>query len=352
MRYAAIMIASVAGLITWATDYTPADLMVYRDPSGELRPVTRVDDWEIRRDHVRDRFQRVSGPVPPVPHDAAFDVETHATEDMGRHVRKTISFVTEPGDRVFAYLLLPKGLKAPRPALLCLHPTSPQGKGAVVGLGEPYYRNYGGELADRGYVVLAPDYPGFGDTKPDVYAMGYASATAKGIFNHMRCVDLLQSLPEVDPHRIGSIGHSLGGHNTLFAGLFDPRIKAFVTSCGFCSFETYYGGDLTGWSHRGYMPRIADVYGKDPARMPFDFHEILGALAPRPVFISAPLHDANFDVAGVRACVRAAAAVYALYKAPNALNAVYPDCEHDFPEDIRERAYRFLDTALDFTPPR
>lgn len=329
-----------------------SNLLVYQDDAGNLKPVTSVDDWEIRRRHLIENFQKVAGAIPPSPHDASFHVEEHKSEDMGGHTRKTISFTTEPGDRLWAYLLIPKGISEPRPGLLCPHPTSAQGKGAVVGLGEPYYRNYGGELADRGYVVLAPDYPGFGDTKPDVYAMGYVSNTAKGIFNHMRCIDLLQSLPEVDPKRIGSIGHSLGGHNTLFVGLFDPRVKVMVTSCGFCSFAKYYGGDLTGWSHKGYMPRIAEVYGKDPAQMPFDFTELLGALAPRPVFINAPLRDENFDAEGVRDCVRAATPIYELYGAGDALVAVHPDCEHDFPEEVREQAFQFVDRALDFTPPR
>ena len=54
------------------------------------------------------------------------------------------------------------------------------------------------------------------------------------------------------------------------------------------------------------MPRIADVYGKDPSRMPFDFTEILGAIAPRAVFVSAPIGDGNFEVSGVKDCLRAA----------------------------------------------
>ena len=44
----------------------------------------------------------------------------------------------------------------------------------------------------------------------------------KGIWNHMRAVDLLQSLDEVDNDRIGCIGHSLGGHNTLYVGALRP----------------------------------------------------------------------------------------------------------------------------------
>jgi hypothetical protein len=79
-----------------------------------------------------------------------------------------------------------------------------------------------------------------------------------------------------------------------------------VTSCGFNAFAKYYGGDLTGWSSDKYMPRIAERYGKDPKRMPFDFTELLGAIAPRPVFINAPTGEDNFEVSGVKDCLAAA----------------------------------------------
>jgi dienelactone hydrolase len=220
------------------------------------------------------------------------------------------------------------------------------GKGEPAGVGGAKNLHYALELAERGYVTLAPDYPNFGDYKIDVYARGYASATMKGIWNHMRAVDLLQSLDEVDGKHIGCIGHSLGGHNSLFVAAFDPRIKAVVTSCGFNSFAKYKKGDLTGWSHKGYMPRIADEYNKDPAKMPFDFTEILGALAPRAVFINAPLKDANFEVSGVRDCVAAARPVYKLLDAADNLQVVYPDAEHDFPEEVRGKAYEFIDRHL------
>jgi dienelactone hydrolase len=209
-------------------------------------------------------------------------------------------------------------------------------------------------LVERGYVTLVPDYPGFGEyvaTRKALYEHGYASCTMKGVWNHMRCIDLLQSLPEVDPDRIGCIGHSLGGHNTLFVGVFDPRIRVMVSSCGFNLFAKYMAGDLTGWTHDGYMPRIASVYGKDPARMPFDFTEILGALAPRPVFVNAPLDDANFEVSAVRDCIASAKPVYALYGAEDRLVAVYPKAEHDFPDEARSEAYAFIGQVLNHTPP-
>lgn len=328
-----------------------SQLMAYQDAQGDMHAVETIEDWQIRRRHILQNMLQVMGALPARDALPPLDMEVLETADEPTYVRKKILITAEPGDRLPAYLLIPKGLTGKTAGVLCLHQTVKIGKTETVGLGVTTNRQYALELAERGYATLAPDYPNFGDYEIDVYARGYASATAKGIGNHMRCVDLLQSLPEVDPARIGAIGHSLGGHNTLFAGVFDERIRVMVTSCGFNSFAKYYGGDLTGWSHAGYMPRIAERYEKDPRKMPFDFTEVLAALAPRAVFINAPLQDANFEVSGVRDCVRAAAPVYALCGKPEHLVSVYPDCGHDFPPEIREQAYAFMMQHLG-APPR
>jgi predicted dienelactone hydrolase len=162
----------------------------------------------------------------------------------------------------------------------------------------------------------------------------------------MRAIDLLQSLPEVDPERIGCIGHSLGGHNTMFTAAFDTRIKALVSNCGFTSFPKYYGGNLRGWSSATYMPRIASVYDSKPEKMPFDFPEVVAAFAPRAFLASSPLHDDNFEVSGVRDCIAAAKPVYELLGAKEKLAANYPDCKHDFPPEVRKVAYDWLDRWL------
>jgi dienelactone hydrolase len=321
-------------------------LLEYIDDKGIAHPVTSPDEWQVRRRHILLNFQKVAGPMPERIVWTLADVRVLAEEDLGDVVRKRVMFYSESESLVQAYLIIPKKRTGRLPAALCLHQTTKGGKDEPAGLGPDKNLAYALELARRGYVTLAPDYPGFGDDKTDVYAMGYASATMKGIWNHMRAVDVLASLPEVDPERIVAIGHSLGGHNAIFAALFDPRIKAVVTSCGFTSFPKYYKGDLTGWSHKGYMPRIASVYGKDPAKMPFDFTELLGALAPRPVFINAPLRDDNFEVSGVDDCVRAAEPVYELLGAKGAVVVVHPDAAHSFPPEIRQQAYAFLDKAL------
>ena len=325
------------------------NVMCYQDAQGAAHDVQTPEDLQIRKAHTLSNMLKVMGPLPDRTNLPPLDVETVEIVDEGSYIRKKILFTTEPGDRLPAYLCVPKNISGKVPGILCLHQTIAIGKAETVGIGVTINRNYGQELAQRGYVTLAPDYPNFGDYKIDVYARGYASATAKGIGNHMRCVDLLESLPEVDPERIGAIGHSLGGHNTLFVGAFDERIKVMVTSCGFTRFAKYYEGDLTGWSHKGYMPRIADVYEKNPDKMPFDFPEILAAIAPRTVFINAPVHDDNFEVSGVKDCVAAAMPAYTLFNKPDNLAAIYPDCAHDFPPEAREAAYNFIDTHLGMT---
>jgi dienelactone hydrolase len=333
--------------------------------------------WELRKSELKDAFQGVAGDFSTTTQPKRdLDIQVVSEVTLDKVIRRSITYKTADGDRVPAYVLLPRERKGKLPAVLCLHQTTRHGKAEPAGVGGLKNLHYALELAARGYITLAPDYPGYGDnTKSSPYQIKhawyawpippparhmpvdalhggwrtgapYASMTAKGIANHRTALDVLQSLPEVDPLNIGCIGHSLGGHNTLFVSLFDDRIKVLATSCGFCSFSKYMGGNLAGWSHKGYMPRIASVYQNDPKQMPFDFTEILAAMAPRPVFINAPLKDDNFAVDGVKDCVKAALPVYKLLGKPEHLVVEHPDCGHDFPPEVRERCYQFFDRYL------
>ncbi len=322
------------------------NLLVYLDADKQL-PVRTPDDWTKRRVHILANMQLVMGPMPTMAK-PPLDVKYEGDENFATFTRKKLTFAAGPaGNRVPAYLLVPKGITGKRPAILCLHPTSKNlGKGIPAGLGPNADLHYAVHLAERGYITLAPDYVHSGGYRFDPYQNGYVSATMLGIWNHRAAIDLLQSLPEVDGDNIGVIGHSLGGHNSLFVAAFDPRIKAVVTNCGFCSFPTYMKGNLAGWSHAGYMPRIKDVYQMKPEKMPFDFPEVLAAIAPRAVLAIAPIEDHNFDVDGVKSCVAAAQPVFKLLGAAEKLSALYPDAKHDFTAEARTKAYAFFDRWL------
>lgn len=343
-----------------ATRHAPAytdhgQLLVVRDGDGRERPVRDRGDWDVRRAHILAHFQDVAGSFPGGERRVPLDVRVVSIDRERGFVRKKITFAAEPGDRVLAWLLVPDRVGPDhadrrRPAVLCLHQTVAIGKDEPVGLGGNPDLAYARELALRGYVAIAPDYPGFGEYRIDVYKLGYASATMKAIWNNARAVDVLAGLDEVDAQRIGVIGHSLGGHTAIFTALFEPRIRVVVSSCGFNAFGYYYKGNIAGWSHKGYMPRLADRYGLDLARVPFDFPELIGALAPRAFFTNSPLHDANFNVEGVRAAIDAARPVYQLLGVPDRLIAEYPDAQHVFPPAVRAHAYEFLDRRLTTDP--
>jgi dienelactone hydrolase len=321
-------------------------LLIYRDAEGKEHPVTTAADWARRRAHILANMQLVMGPLPDNSRKVPLDVKYTEEQQTARYVRKKLTFAAEKGDRVPAYLLLPRGRHGKLPAVLCLHQTVAIGKAEPAGLGAREDLRYAVHLVERGYVTLAPDYPNFGEYRFDTYRRGYQSGTMKAVWNNLRAIDLLQSLPQVDPQRIGCIGHSLGGHNAMFTAAFDPRIKAVVSNCGFTSFPKYYGGKLKGWTSATYMPRIAAVYQSKPEKMPFDFPEVVAAIAPRAFLASSPLHDHNFEVSGVRDCIAAAKPVYELLKAGDRLAANHPDCKHEFPADVRKVAYAWLDRWL------
>ena len=323
-----------------------SNLLVLRTAQGEESAIKTTADWHQRRAHVRANMQLVMGPLPDESRRVPLEVKVISEELTDKYLRRKLTFAAEPGDRVPAWLLIPRDIPvtATTPAMLCLHQTNNVGKDEPVGLGGLPNLKYAHELAERGYICIVPDYPSFGEYRYDFKTQGahYASGSMKAIWNNVRAVDLLESLPQVDRTKLGVIGHSLGGHNALFTATFDERLKATVTSCGFTPFHDYYKGDLKGWTSDRYMPRIREIYHNDPDQVPFDFYEILAGLAPRGCYSNSPLHDSNFEVEGVRKAFHTANQIFELFKVQGRLKLATPDAQHDFPQAQREEAYAWL----------
>ncbi len=323
----------------------PALLHATDPPEPLLKRDATVADWTARRTKIVAAAERVMGALPGDRARVPLAPKILGEERRGSILYRKLSYQSDPGDRVTAWLLIPKLQPGERrPAILALHQTVRPGKDEPVGLTGSPTMHYGLDLARRGYIVLAPDYPSFGDHPYDFAAHPeYASGTMKAIWDNIRAVDLLTSLPEVDAERIGVIGHSLGGHNAIFTALFEPRLKAVVSSCGFTSLGK---DDLPSWTGPRYMPRIAAEFQNDIAKMPFDFDELVAALAPRPFLAVAATRDDDFDVTGVQDVIAAAKPVYALYGKESSLAGLYPDSPHDFPDAARQSACDFLDQHL------
>lgn len=342
---------SEQGFKIWAESMEP---LIDKLMRGQIATsAASKSEWSSRRDDILRRMQQAMGEMPErsklgVP-TAIVDAEVNEPD----LTRQTLQIIVDEQDRVPAYLYLPSARKPDerRAAVLALHQTSARGKQEVDGQGSPD-QGYARELAAQGYVVLAPDYPSFGDYACDFSRQPFASGTMKGVYNHTRCIDFLASRAEVDPERIGVIGHSLGGHNAMFLAAFDPRIQVVVASCGWSPFADHSRGDLTAWAQPVYMPRIRDRYHLDPKQMPFDFDDVIAAIAPRPFLSIAAEHDADFGIAGVKRGLAAVQPVYARFAAEQNLKARYFVGPHSFPANEHEAAYTFLDQHLRRTVPQ
>ena len=308
-----------------------------------------VADWQKRRKQIIEGMEQAMGTLPDRSKLDPPTMEVLEEVKEPKFTRLSVKIAVDPAYSVPAWLYLPTGRPAGTrsAAVLALHQTESIGKQEVDG-GSPKYpdQRHGRELAERGYVVLAPDYPTFGDYPCDFSDKRFASGSILGVFNHMRCIDLLVARDDVDPGRIGAIGHSLGGHNAMFLAAFDERVKATVSSCGWTPFHDYIPGKFSNWGQDQIMPRVRSQFGSDPDRMPFDFYEVVAAFAPRAFLSISPLHDANFDVAGVRKAIPARRRSLSTCCRPAiTLQVRYPDVGHSFPETERSAAYAFLRPA-------
>lgn len=329
------------------------DLLVYDDEDDLYQPITKPEHFETKRQQIIDGMQQGMGKLPERPRRRSlddFDIHVVNSQIRGRYTKKTIHFEAADGEVVHAFLYEPldKSAGKTRPGIVGLHPTGASGKSTFESW--PLC-NFPIELAMLGYVVIVPDYPGFGDSNSyDFDSDRYDSGTIKGVFNHMTCVDLLQLHPDVDPARIGTIGHSLGGHTAMFLAAFDDRVKIAVSSCGWTPFEYYETkkGRLKTWALPTYMPPLESLYHSDHTKFPFDFHEVAAAIAPRVFFSSSPTNDGVFPGWGPKAAEPHIKRFYKACGAEQAFQFHQPRAQHRFPWDTRQAAYRSMNDTFDY----
>ena len=198
---------------------------------------------------TRETLLQLLGPLPAK---ADPDLAWLAAVDCGVYVRHKVSYAAEPGERIEAYLCVPSAGQVPFPAVYCAHQHAGErllGKSEVVGLAGAPDQAYAHELAERGYVTLAPDAICFESRARVADPVGYhvhalfsrllhgQTLLGKVLFDLAAGLDILMALPEVDGDRLGFLGHSYGGRLALFAPVFDRRLKVAVSSCGALPFR-------------------------------------------------------------------------------------------------------------------
>ena len=306
-----------------------------------------------------DRILNCLGRMPEKPDNP--DVRVLEVHNMGTHERKLIEYSVEPGERITAWLLVPMGMEEGVPAIVACHQHAGEyylGKSEPAGLTRNSMYHYGLDLCLRGYVVLCPDHLGFEDRRPKEflrrengaledaqyerfllcqYIANGSTLQAKYLSDLTVAVDVLGSLPVVDANRIGAIGHSLGGQETLWLTWFDHRIKAAVSSCGFGQIQSIL---------RDHVAHNLAMFTFDFLNQAGDVHALVKGIAPRAFLMTNGTEDPLFPMDGVYDIIANAETHFAEMGVPERFKAVVFQEEHCFPKEIREDAYHFLDRFL------
>jgi pimeloyl-ACP methyl ester carboxylesterase len=272
--------------------------------------------------------------------------EVHVTDQHQEdgYVRKRIVYTTEPGIHVPAFLLIPmrKAGDFPLfPGILAIHQdgnraTRDIGKSEPAGLRGDGDQHYGKELALRGYVVLCPDRRGFEEREGEPES---SKATLRGdLFDLYRAVDCLLSQPETDTWRgMGVIGHSAGGFMAAMLAFIDSRIRVCAVSCGT-------------WLYRWLkLPgqKVPKGYHVPRPPVPFlgeemDQDDFLAGIAPRPYLEFHESWTPELD----EELPKKARLHYADLGVSERFEWMVHHRGHSFPEDMRKRAYAWIDSWL------
>jgi hypothetical protein len=297
--------------------------------------------WRPVRERLRRDWLEFLGPLPQPAE--ALDLKIHETEDLPRCRRSLISYAAEPGRRVDAYLLLPKADQSPRrPGLVVFHSTTAETIRAVAGTGSKPEQFIGLRLAERGFAVICPKNFLWEEKSYDAavaaargrhpQSRGMATMLADG----MRAVDVLQSLPDVDPGRIGTIGHSLGAKEALYLLAFDDRVQAGVSS------EGGVGLGFTNWDAPWYLgPEIRQ------AGFTKDHQQLLALIAPRPyLVIGGESGPGCADGDRTWPYIAVGQQIARLSGEPVRMGLLNHHQGHLFPPEAQERAFEWLEAVL------
>ncbi|MBN1507812.1 MAG: hypothetical protein JW955_13260 [Sedimentisphaerales bacterium] len=267
-------------------------------------PVKTAADWRKRRQEIIAAWRGLTGFWPPLIEKP--QVQYVATTHRENFTQHKVTIEIAPGQQtVGGYLLVPDG-EGPLPAVLVVYYDPETG----AGLGKEL-RDFGCQLAKRGFVALSIGTPEFASLKPPyrplcesaegqpqlqpLSALAYVAAN---------CHTALANLPSVDPGRIGVVGHSYGGKWAMFAScLYEKFACAVWSDPGIVFDETrpnvnYWEPWYLGWEpSRQRKPGVPS--DTNPRTGPYktmieagrDLHELHALMAPRPFLVSGGAED-------------------------------------------------------------
>jgi dienelactone hydrolase len=305
--------------------------------------------------------------------------------DEGDYIREKIYFNTTPDIRVPAFVLIPKNLKKPAPAIVALHDHGgfyfwgkeklvdwPGEHQVLANFKAQYYsgKSIASEMARQGYVVIVIDMFYWGERRllldedaadwrdrpagitaerisaynqrsgqneelvaRTIYSAGFTWAGVM-YWDDIRTVDYLITRPEVDPKRIGCVGLSMGALRSVHLAALDDRIKTAVIVGWMASFPAQLRRKIV--NTIGFTKLVPGLYQY------MDYPDVASLAAPAAILVINGKKDGLFELAGVEASFEKLHSVYQKAGAPEKCRTRFYDTPHEFNAEMQAEAWEWL----------
>jgi dienelactone hydrolase len=301
------------------------------DTHFKARTFKTLAEWEAYKAHLREQILAAAGLMPMFPKSDLHPQVFGRIENRDYSIEKVL-LETLPGYYLGGNLYRPLRA-APAggfPAVLSPHGHWNYGRLEHTTVASIPARAI--NLARQGYVVFAVDMVGYNDTvqtphdfgdKPVEQLWGFGPLGLQ-LWNSIRAIDFLESLPNVDRRKIGVTGASGGATQTMMIQAVDDRVQ-FSAPANMVSF-VMQGGSLC-----ENAPNL---------RLGTNNVEIASMMAPRPMFMAAATGDWTSHMMDEE--YPAVRAVYDLYGKRDNVAALLLEAPHNYNQPNREGMYAFF----------
>ncbi len=312
---------------------------------GEIKT---AQDWHRARARLREEYFDMLG-LWPLPEKTPLHPVVTRTLDRDDYAVDMLHYQSRPGLYVTGNLYrpakMPPGQKMPAVLYVCGHSPRPRNGNKTA------YQSHGIWFARHGYVCLVLDTLEMGEltcTHHGTYrdgrwwwlSRGYTPAGVE-CWNGIRGIDYLASLPYVDADRIGVTGISGGGAATFWIAAGDERCKAVVPVSGLSDL-------ISQVPHRVVNGHCDCMFLYNTYQWPWV--RVAGMIAPRPLLFVNSDADDIFPMDGNERVINRLERIYSLMGAGDLVDSVVSIGGHAYRQDIRQAAFRFMNTYLKSDP--
>jgi hypothetical protein len=330
----------IAGLLVVATiGSVGARQAAYRTHNDRFSPprLTTLDAWKTRAGYVREHVLASAGLL-PLPEKTPLRPSIFGEVKRAEYRVSKVYFESLPGFFVTGNLYRPIG-DGPFPAVLSPHGHWTYGRLENTALTSGPGRAIG--LARLGFVVFTYDMVGYNDSQQLPHTFGGRTENLWGLslaglqlWNGMRALDFLETLPDVRRDAIAMTGESGGGSQTFLLASVDERVKVAVPVN---MISLHMQGGCLCENPPGLRLDLTNV-------------DIAATIAPRPMLMVSATGDWTKETLEIE--YPAVRAVYDLFGAGDKVQAVRMTAEHNYNKDSREAMYAWMARWLQQAPAR